>query len=178
MIHTLHDCKLRPPEPRDAERLFEFKNDCQVAGFLGGFHTGLAVRDIEEWIESRRKAQSDIVWVVANSDDQCLGHVGFYQLDYRIRSGEFGIMIGDKASWGQGLGRAVTEYVVRWGFEQLNLNRICLSVLDSNERAIALYRSIGFRDEGKLREAQYKEGRYHDVLLMSLLRSEWSDASR
>jgi RimJ/RimL family protein N-acetyltransferase len=60
------------------------------------------------------------------------------------------------------------------GFAELNLNRIWLAVLADNVRAERLYRSLGFREEGRLRDAQYKRGRYLDVILMALLRREFS----
>lgn len=173
MIHVCPNCVLRPPEPHDATRLYQYKNDIEVASLLGGFHAGLSRTDVAEWIESHRRNKSDVIWAIADrDDDSCLGHVGLYQVDHRIRSAEFAIMIGARDRWGKGLGREVTSHVVEWGFSNLNLNRVSLSVLAGNDRAIRLYRSLGFVEEGRLRQAQYKNGAYVDVVLMSVLRSE------
>lgn len=181
MIHRVDDLVLRKPEPRDADRLLQFKNDAEIGALLGGFSTGYTERDIEDWIDRRRTAARDLVWVIADSDDLCLGHVGLYEIDHRIRSAEFAIMIGDKAAWGKGLGTRLTQWTVEYAFRWLNLNRVQLSVLGTNPRAKRVYESVGFRSEGVLRQAQYKDGVYLDVSLMSVLRSEWgagdSDAS-
>jgi [ribosomal protein S5]-alanine N-acetyltransferase len=173
MIHTLVDCVLRPVEPKDAPRLYEFKNDPEVAALLGGFHTGLSLTGTAEWIEYHRKRTDEVIWTIAAlSDDGCLGHVGLYKIDHRVRSAEFAIMIGSKQHWGRGLGRTITRFVVDWGFSELNLHRVYLSVLATNERAIHVYQSVGFSEEGRLRAARFKGGRFVDEVLMSILEDE------
>lgn len=177
MNHTIEGCVLRRPEPRDVPVLYQQKNDPAVAPFLGGFSTGYSEADLADWLDLHRKRRDEVLWVIARADnDVCLGHVGLYQIDYRIRSAEFAIMLGDRSTWGKGLGTACTRFAVDYGFGQLNLNRIHLSVLSSNERAVALYERIGFQREGALRQAQYKGGQYLDLIVMSLLRSEYEPA--
>lgn len=173
MHHIVQGYLLRKPEPADIEALYHQKNDPEVGALLGGFTNGYSRKDLEGWVEHHRTHRSEVLWVIAESEtDRAVGHVGLYEIDHRIRTAEFAIMIGEKSAWGNGLGRACTTFGVRYGFEQLNLNRVSLQVLDTNVRAQKLYRALGFVDEGRLRQAQYKNGRYVDVLLMSILRSE------
>jgi len=165
---------LRKPEPKDLELLYQQKNDPEVAGLLGGFTFGYARADLAEWIEFHRQRKDEVLWIIADGEtDDCLGHVGLYKLDHRIRSAEFAILLGAKHRWGQGIGREVTRGVVEYGFQMLNLNRIELNVLEHNERARRLYQSLGFREEGLLRQAQFKDGRYWNLVLMGLLREEY-----
>jgi RimJ/RimL family protein N-acetyltransferase len=63
--------------------------------------------------------------------------------------------------------------MLRHGFFDLNLQRIYLSVLASNAAALRIYEKAGFRQEGRAREAAYKNGRYEDTVLMALLRTEF-----
>lgn len=174
MHHRLDDrFLLRRPEQKDVEALYQQKNDPGVATLLGGFSHGYSRDDLRDWVEHHRARRDEVIWVIADAaDDRCLGHVGLYKIDSRVRSAEFAIMIGDRAEWGRGLGRRCTQFAVDYGFDEVNLNRISLQVLSTNERAVQLYRSIGFRIEGELRQAQFKGGRYLDVLVMSLLREE------
>lgn len=165
---------LRRPEDKDIEALYQQKNDSQVATLLGGFSLGYSREDIRQWIESHRARADEVIWVIADTGaDRCVGHVGLYQIDHRVGSAEFAIMIGDVAVWGQGLGRRSTAFAMAYGFKELNLNRISLRFLDTNSRAKQLYESMGFQLEGTLRQAQYKQGRYIDVRLMSILRAEY-----
>jgi [ribosomal protein S5]-alanine N-acetyltransferase len=173
-MHTLGDIRLRKPEPKDVDALYEQKNDREIAALLAGSNTGYTRADIVDWVEFHRSAPDEALFVIAADDDRCLGHVGLYRIDHRVRSAEFAILIGDKPSWGQGLGRRCTTFMVDYGFDQLNLNRIYLEVLATNTRAAELYRKIGFVEEGRLRSAQFKEGRYVDVIVMSVLRDEYA----
>ena len=60
----------------------------------------------------------------------------------------------------------------RHGFDDLNLHRIYVSILQSNLGSIRTCEKAGFRHEGTIREGAYKNGRYHDLVLMGLLKSE------
>lgn len=171
---SLEQVSLRRPELKDAEALYAQKNDPEVAAALGGFSLGYSRADIGAWIERHRGIANEALWTIADPSDRCLGHVGLYRIDHRIRSAEFAIMIGDRESRGRGIGKAVTRLVVDYGFRMLNLNRVELSCLATNERARRLYAGLGFVVEGTLRQAQFKDGHYIDVVQMSVLAAEWA----
>jgi diamine N-acetyltransferase len=102
-----------------------------------------------------------------------IGNLAFTNIDWRNRSSEFGIMIGDKTYWDQGYGTEAVCLLVKHGFNTLNLNRIFLHVFENNPRAIRAYEKAGFVHEGRLRQAEYKDGKYIDVLVMSMLKTEF-----
>jgi RimJ/RimL family protein N-acetyltransferase len=165
---------LRPLEPRDVAHLYQFRNDWQVTQYLGGFSSGYTRQNLQEWIKFHRNRDDEVLWAIAEvKTDRCIGHVGLYKIDARLRKGEFAIVIGDLKKQGQGIGRKVTEAMIEWGFRQLNLHKISLSVLATNKRAIRLYEALGFRHEGVLRDEQFRDAKYVNVVLMSLLDSEW-----
>jgi RimJ/RimL family protein N-acetyltransferase len=97
----------------------------------------------------------------------------FLPIDQKARSVEIGIMIGEKDYWNKGHGTEAMRTMCRYGFEELNLNRIWLRVFDTNPRARKAYEKAGFVYEGTLRQAEYKHGRYIDVHIMSILKSDW-----
>jgi RimJ/RimL family protein N-acetyltransferase len=104
-----------------------------------------------------------------------VGNCSFFDLDWRNRCCEIGIFIGDKEFWGRGYGTQVMRLMLNYGFNTLNLNRVYLRVYESNPRGIRCYEKAGFRHEGRLRQAIFQDGRYIDLLMMSVIRSEWSD---
>src|SRR6266849_1312142 len=158
MYILLPEVVLRKLEPFDASNLCLLRNDPSVVNLLGGFSTGYALQDITDWIEHRRTTSADLVWAVADRDsNKCIGHVGLYRLDYRAGTCEFGILISPER-WGEGIGKSVTAAVLAYGFDELRMNRIELTVLASNARAIALYESMRFVREGIKRQAQYRAG--------------------
>lgn len=173
MILDLTIARLRKPEPSDLEPLYLQKNDPEVTALLGGPPKSYSRAGIARWIEHHGGANDELLFAIADADDACLGHVGLYRIDHRARSAEFAIMIGARTAWGKGIGKAATTAMLRHGFEELQLHRIYLDVLAVNERAVRLYESIGFLHEGRLRDAQWKGDRFHDVLVMSMLEDAW-----
>lgn len=102
-----------------------------------------------------------------------LGCVYLLNIDNINLSADLHIMIGDKCNRGKGLGTFAVTSVVEHAFYNLNLRRIQLEVLDYNSTARALYRKIGFQEEGIKRKAVYKNGDYVDELIMALLREDY-----
>lgn len=74
---------------------------------------------------------------------------------------------------GRSYGRLVLHLLLRKVFEELGAHRLWLDVFETNLRAQHVYRSLGFRQDGIFREAVYRDGRYHSLLLMSLLDREY-----
>ena len=65
------------------------------------------------------------------------------------------------------------NYVLRYLFDQCALHRVALSTLADNASALALYRKLGFVEEGRERQAIFRAGRFHDLVVMGLLADEW-----
>ncbi|MET3588371.1 RimJ/RimL family protein N-acetyltransferase [Pseudorhizobium tarimense] len=81
------------------------------------------------------------------------------------------------SSPGNGYGLAFMQEICRWVFEEHDIDRLWLDVLASNQRAVCLYAALGFVKEGVMRESlRLGEGR-HDLVLMSLLRRDWTQQS-
>ena len=112
--------------------------------------------------------------VVANGD--LIGFTGYFHVNREVASAEVGIVIGERAYWGNGYGREALSLLVGHLFTDLAMQRVSLETWSGNERAIRAYRAVGFREEGRLRRAQVVEGRYYDTVLMSILREEFADS--
>ena len=170
--------RLRAIERGDIPRFVTWLNDPDVtAGLLLALPMSLA--EEESWYQNMltRPAPEHPLAIEALLDDGSwlhVGNCGFHEIDWRIRSAEVGLFIGEKQLWNHGYGTEVMRLMLRHGFETLNLNRIMLRVHSTNPRAIRSYEKCGFVHEGRLRQAMYKNGQYADVLLMSVLRAEWS----
>jgi RimJ/RimL family protein N-acetyltransferase len=91
------------------------------------------------------------------------------------QSAEFHIMLGEKTNYGQGIGSFAIANILYHAFYNLNLNRIELTVLPYNKRAIRLYEKMGFKKEGIKRMAIYKRGHFVDTLEYSILRGEFDE---
>lgn len=120
-----------------------------------------------DWIQSHINSTGSVM-IVAEVDEQVIGMLNF-QNSYRKRlahQGEFGIGVG-RAWRDQGVGRALLEELLAWATANPHIEKLCLQVFSNNERAIYLYRSLGFQEEGRLAK-QIKMGKntYIDMILM------------
>lgn len=169
--------RLRAPTRADIPQFVDWLNDDEVtAGLL--LYLPMSLEDEEAWFEGMRQRPSyehPMVIEVKTEDGQYqpIGNCGFHNLDWRVRTMEVGIFIGEKSLWNKGYGTEAMELILKHGFETMNMNRIYLQVFDNNPRAIRSYEKAGFVHEGRQRQAAYRGGHYFDVLLMSVLRSEY-----
>jgi len=100
--------------------------------------------------------------------------IGYCSLRAPIFSGrELAIAIFDSRCHGKGVGAFAVTELCRFGFEHMKIPRIELGVYPTNRRALACYARCGFRHEALLRRFLYHDGAWVDVILMSLLRSDW-----
>jgi RimJ/RimL family protein N-acetyltransferase len=109
----------------------------------------------------------------ALSDDRLIGLIGLYTIFQLQREAFMGIHIGEREFWGQGYGTDALRVLLRYAFDELNLQRVSLSFLEGNERAMRSYEKCGFRLEGRERYAWAYDGRRWDEIYMGLLRAEW-----
>ncbi|HUU82615.1 MAG TPA: GNAT family protein [Phycisphaerae bacterium] len=164
---------LRPVELADEPLLRRWVNDPANWKTLGRFLPVSEQRE-REFIEGLYKSAEDLVLgIVARQEDRLIGVGGLSRIHAANRSATFGILIGDPGSQSRGFGTEATRLMLRYGFGELNLNRIALTVFADHQRAIRAYRRAGFVEEGRLRQACYRNGRYHDELCFAILRSEW-----
>ena len=103
-------------------------------------------------------------------NEKVIGHVGLYNIDFRVRKAEFAILIAGDENQGKGYGTLCTEFMIQYAFSELNTRKITLSLLSDNVRALNLYKKLGFEQEGRLKEEQYGNGKFNDLILMALFR--------
>jgi RimJ/RimL family protein N-acetyltransferase len=164
---------LRPLEREDIPLLQTWFNDPEVTRTLARTQP-MTRTDEEVFLQRIAGSTTELVLGIAmRAADRLVGTIGLHAIDWRNRHAGLGISIGDRAVWGQGFGGEAIRLLVRHAFETLNLHRVWLQVYEFNERGQRLYRKIGFREEGRLREDVFREGRYWDTLVMAVLRDEW-----
>jgi len=174
--------RFRHIEREDLPRFVEWINDPEVRAGLA-LYLPLSMVEEEDWFEGvlKRPAEERPFGIEVRqpaSEGQTenwilIGNCAFFNIDWRNHSSEFGILIGDKSYWNQGYGTEALRLLLRIGFETLNLHRIFLRVYETNPRAIRAYEKAGFVQEGRQRQAEFKDGRYIDVLVMSMLVAEY-----
>lgn len=169
--------RLRAAEREDVAAFHKWVNDPEVTRHLV-LSLPMSMVDEENWFNSmNQRPQNEKVLVIEIRDGEgwrMIGNCGVFAVDSVARCGELGIMIGEKSEWDKGYGTETIALLAQHCFETLNFNRVFLQVYAENERGKHAYEKAGFVEEGRLREAVYKHGKYDDVFVMSILRSEWN----
>jgi RimJ/RimL family protein N-acetyltransferase len=118
-------------------------------------------------------------YLILDKDTQKpIGITSLIQIDRKNRNPECILDIGDKAYWGKGFGREALSLLLDYAFLEMNLHRVGLRVFSFNDRAISLYEKIGFKQEGRSRQAIFREGKWHDIIAMGILQAEYSSKGK
>jgi RimJ/RimL family protein N-acetyltransferase len=146
-------------------------NDCQPTDRL------------EMSLEESKKFVEDLVFgdsktmihyaIHKKKDDSFIGYGIIAFIDCFNGSCKLSIVIGEKNEWGQGYGKEALQCVIHFCFETLNMNRIGADIYGFNKRSIRLFKSLGFKREGVIREAVKKDSKYKDEFIFGLLKKEW-----
>jgi RimJ/RimL family protein N-acetyltransferase len=168
--------RLRALQEEDAEDCWRWLNDVEVTRTLQRRYplSRLAER---EFVERMMKPQAnDKVFGIETLDGLYIGNVGLHRISWEDRRATFGIFVGERKYWSKGYGTDATRAVVRFAFDQMNLNRVDLQVAADNERGIRCCEKVGFVREGVQRQHRYRDGLYVDTVFMSILRDEFMRA--
>lgn len=173
--------RLRAVEEDDLPRYVEWFNDKEVTRGLPQFMP-MSMADERKWFQDQQKVdqiERPLAVDVKEGDTwRHIGGCGLFGFDHQARLAEFGITIGEKSYWDQGLGTEVTRLILEFGFNTLNLQKIVLRVYENNPRARHVYEKLGFVEEGRLRREKYIDGDYYDTIVMGILREEWQAESK
>lgn len=101
-----------------------------------------------------------------------IGEVSLTNIKWLNRKGELSLALSP-AYYRKGYGSITLKLVIRFAFETLNFHRLEAEIIEGNEASLALFLKAGFVEEGRLREAKFLNGKYHDILRFGLLRKEY-----
>lgn len=176
--------ELRPIEGRDAARLFEATQD-EEGMRLTGTTADFTQEQIQEWANtiSDRPDRYDYAMTSLNPgkdgtvDDSLIGEIVINDIDSVTRSANLRLQSLPDFR-GRGYGREAIALMLQFAFapapQGLGLHRLSLDVLSINPRARMLYESLGFVQEGVLRDAASDgEGGFCDAIIMSILEDEY-----
>lgn len=167
--------KLRELEREDIKRINKWRNDPNLIACLGAPYRFINEDVDSDWYDKYMHARNNSVRcaiVDSEREDEVLGLISLLNINYINRCGEMHIMIGNSENRGKGLGTFAVTAMIDHAFDNLNLRRIELSVLETNAAAIRLYEKTGFIREGIKRKSNYKNGEYISMILMGLLKEE------
>jgi ribosomal-protein-alanine N-acetyltransferase len=160
----------------DAADVLVIRGDGEVQKYNGPVFQD--VDDVETLIEelhAEYAAQVGVNWAVTLAgNNTVLGLFGLHHWNKYHRRAEVGYDLA-RAYWGQGIASETLRAIIRFGFEQMNLNRIYANTIADNHESVRLLERLGFQREGTRRQHSWEDdGTFHDSAIYGLLRHEFS----
>ncbi len=165
--------RLWPLERHDLLKNYQWANDRELARFAGMNPLPRSVFELERWFEGVVANPEIRMFAIKTPEGDYLGNIELRDLDLRCGNAEVGVLIGERAWWGRGVGTDAIQALGRFAFRDLRLHRLFARILESNPRALRSFEKCGFVREGRERQAHYQDGRFWDVHVLGVLAPEW-----
>lgn len=168
---------LREYKREDLPHIRKWVNDPEVVDNLSDiFLAPHTVEATEDYLNSVLKGsqQDKYHFVIADKETEAyIGQIDLINIDWKNRSAEIGIVIGEGQNRGKGIGSEALQVLQEFVFNRLNMNRLQIRVHAYNTRAHRCYLKAGFKEEGRLRQSFYIKGKYFDTIVLSMLKAEF-----
>jgi RimJ/RimL family protein N-acetyltransferase len=168
-----HMIQLRELTGSDLVHTLRWRQDPTLITWLGEPFRHINCETEETWFQHYLAHRNQQVRLMIWAGAQAIGLVQLTGIHTVHRSAEFSLLIGEAAFRGQGYGHEATRHCLQHAFSDLNLHRLELRVRADNQPALRLYRRVGFVEEGRLRQAIFKQGQRIDLLIMGLLAHDY-----
>lgn len=122
----------------------------------------------------RADRQNLVLAIVAKNSGKHIGNISLQNIDMISRSAEYAILVGDKDYWGKGVAAEASRLILTHGFKSLNLHRVYCGTSSANTAMQKLAGALGMTQEGVRKEAQFKNGAYHDSIEFGLLQKDFT----
>lgn len=161
---------LREYRKEDGEPMLRWYADERVTSSLSDIFLRNHTADSRDgFLSMVMNNQSNDLWFIISRADslEYLGQVDITAIDWVNRCGTLGIVIGSPDNFNKGYGTRALKLIVDYAFRRAGLHKVNLSVYDFNPGGMRAYEKAGFVQEGRLKDQIWRNGRWHDVILMA-----------
>lgn len=175
MIFESSKISFRKMTADDAQLYHAWRNDMEVMRSTSPFLDIYHFEDTNEFVNNviLGSPTSKSYMILDKESDTPIGITSLIQIDFKNRHAECIIDIGEKSYWGKGIGTKAMTLLLDYAFLEMNLHRVSLRVFSFNHKAIKLYKKLGFTHEGTARQSLFRQGSWHDIIHMGLLKNEY-----
>lgn len=164
---------LRAFETDDYKTTIKWRKDDVIWDMLGGTKYFVSEAYEKQWIENTIFNSKDVKLAVCLvENDKHIGNVYMTNINEINRSCVSHVLIGEKEYWGHGYAREALLLAIDYMFNERNIHRIQANVLVSNVASLKMHEKCGYKQEGTLREAVYKNGKYQDQYVLALVNNK------
>lgn len=160
--------RVRPMQAADLEQVLGWRNHPDVRRYMYTHHE-ISMDEHRRWFE-RASQDSRRHLLIFEIDSQPLGFVNIHQTGAGAVA-DWGFYVAPNAP--KGTGRLLGQTTLDFSFNRAGLHKLCGQALGFNQRSIRFHQTLGFQQEGTLRQQHFDGQHYHDVVCFGLLASEW-----
>lgn len=172
---------LRAIEEKDLEILRDFINDPEIEKYGAGYSFPVSTQNQKQWYMNFLNNKSEIRVMIELKSGETVGTCSLTNIDWKNRCAFLGgIKIINKPELrGTGIGFETISIFMNYCFNELQLNRLEGSIIEYNVASRKLFiEKCGWKIEGVQRKKIYRNGRYHDNLIVAILKEDfeqWSE---
>lgn len=165
---------IRAIEEKDLEVLWQAINSEDLERMENGYCFPVSFEGQKKWFEQNGNSTLKDAKLIIEYEGKAIGYTNVINIDWKNRVAHTGIKIFSREFRNKGLGKDAVMAIMRFCFDELNLNRLEGFILEYNKPSYTLYvDKCGWKVEGKKREYVYKNGSYHDLLMVGILKSDY-----
>jgi ribosomal-protein-alanine N-acetyltransferase len=152
---------------------YRWMNDQEVTRYLESRFYPNSLEMLKEYVAGKMGDRENVfLAIVLKENDRHIGNIKLGPINWIHRFGELGILIGEKDSWGRGYAAEAISLVVKYAFEELNLNKVTAGCYGLNQGSLKAFQKAGFVIEGVRKRHFHCGGKYVDAVLLGILRLE------
>ena len=165
---------LRLHNETDLESWFRWFNDPEVTDTMQKGYFPNTIEKQKAFFATMYDGNKNLQLAIINKEnDELVGTIGLHGIDQLNQNADLSIIIGNKNYWGQGIGKEAIKLMLHHAFNKLNLHKITAGMLANNSGSFNLFSSIGFKQEGLIRQQIFNNGQFQDVVRLGLLKNEY-----
>lgn len=167
---------LRALEPEDYKISIKWRNDPEIQNMIGGPKFYVSSETEKKWVSEHINNPHKLVLAIClKNNDKYIGNVIIKDIDWRNRSAQGAILIGEKDEWGHGYGTEARIESLCYAFQEMGLERVWSLVLENNLASLKMLQKCGYKKEGVLRKSVFKNGQFYNQIMLSILKEEFEE---
>jgi RimJ/RimL family protein N-acetyltransferase len=165
---------LRAIEKDDLDLMKDMLNDEEIENLVVGWAFPVSKYQQNQWYESNINNSMNQRFIIETSADGAVGLATLTEIDWKNRKASHGIKLANSKFRTKGIGTDTVMTIMKYAFDELQLNRLEGSILKYNEGSRRLYcDKCGWIVEGTQRKCIYKNGSYHDLSIVGILHEDY-----
>ncbi len=161
--------KMRTLKLSDINNIMTWVNDPDVVKNLQHFNKKFTRKDEEKYVKKILASKNDFVFSFFNREtEEYVGQGGIHQISWENKLGRLSIIV-KREYWNRGYAQEILPALINYAFEKLGLHKVWLMHWKENKKAGHLYKKLGFKREGVLKDEYFWKGKYHDMVRMAIV---------